>query len=74
MGAAGAIANGDSAPFVLGGTIVTFTGAQFKAAHAAVIAHVQACFAKQAQLLTEHSAGSITTVEQVELAAWPPNA
>lgn len=74
MGAAGAMANGDSAPFVMGGTIVTLTGAQFKAAHAAIVAHVQACFTKQAQLLAERSAGSITTVEQVELAAWPPNA
>lgn len=74
MGAAGTMANEAAAPFVIGGTSVTLTGAQFKAAHAAIVAHVQACFAKQASILAGIANGSITTTTQIEQDAWPTNA
>jgi len=73
MGAANAMADAATAPFVIGSSAVTFTGSQFKAAHAAIVAHVQACFAKQAELLAAINAGTITTTQQIDSAAWPSN-
>lgn len=73
MGAAGAMSDAATAPFVLGSTVVTLTGAQFKAAHAAIVAHVQACFATQVAVLAAIDAGTIATTAQIDAAAWPAN-
>lgn len=73
MGAAGAMTDAATAPFVVGSTVVTLTGAQFKAAHQSIVAHVQACFATQVAVLAAIDAGTITTTAQIDAAAWPPN-
>ena len=48
FGAASTLADDASADFVVGSTVTPLTGAQFKALHAAIVAHVQGCFAAQA--------------------------
>lgn len=68
MGAAAAMADTDTAPFALGATSVVLTGAQFKAAYAAIIAHVQACFATQASVMAAIDAASITTKAAIDAA------
>lgn len=73
MGAAGAMTDEATAPFVIGSIVRTFTGAQFKAAHAAIVARVQACFAKQAEVLTAINTNAITTIAEIDAAGWPPN-
>lgn len=73
MGAAGAMSDTATAPFVVGSSVVTLTGAQFKAAHQAIVAHVQACFATQVAVLAAIDAGTIATTAQIDAAAWPAN-
>lgn len=57
--------------FKAGGGFVTLDGAQIEAVALAVAAHVQACFAVEAGVLAEIAAGTITTLPQVDGAAWP---
>lgn len=68
MGAAGALANEDTAPLVVGLVAATLTGAQFKAIYAAIVAHSQACFATQASVYADIESGVITTPAQINTA------
>lgn len=50
---------------------VTLDGADIEAVALAVAAHVQACFAVEAGVRADIEAGTITTLSQVDGAAWP---
>lgn len=72
MGAASTMADKETAPFVTGTSAATLTGAQFKVLFAAVIAHVKACFAAQAEIMSEIAAGKITQRAQIDTdSRWP---
>jgi hypothetical protein len=73
MGAAGTLSAEDTASYVSGNTSILLTGTQFRALHAAVVGHVQACFAMQTQVLAAIEAGTITSRAQIDAANWPPN-
>lgn len=71
-GAASSLGDTDSVKFkVAAGTWVDVTGAQLRAIRDAIAAHVQACFAKEAELDAAISAGTITTTAEIDAAAWP---
>lgn len=57
--------------FKTAGGFVSLDAAQIEAVALAVAAHVQACFAVEAAVLAEIEAGNITTLSQVDGAAWP---
>lgn len=71
LGASTSMADTDTAPFVTSAGAVSLTGAQFKALYAAIIAHVQACFAVQQTALAAITAGTITTPAEIDALAWP---
>ena len=74
LGAATNMAPGSSAPLIVAGVNYgTLTDVQFKAINAAVIAHVQATFSVLASVLAAITAGTITTTQQIDFAAWPSN-
>ena len=74
LGAATNMAPGSSAPLIVAGVNYgTLTDVQFKAINAAVIAHVQATFPVLASVLAAINAGTITTTQQIDSAAWPSN-
>lgn len=73
-GAASAMADGDTFKFkVAAGVWIDITGIQVRAMRDAITAHVQACFDKEAELDADITSGTITTLDQIEAAAWPAN-
>lgn len=74
LGAAQTLAPEATSPLVIGGVVYgTLTGAHFQALNAAVVAHVQATFPVLAGVLAAIEAGTITTLAQIDAAAWPLN-
>lgn len=71
LGASSGMADADTAPYNVGTSSVTLTGAQYKALYAAIFAHVQACMARQVEIMAAIDAGTITTTAQIEAATWP---
>lgn len=71
LGASSEMADEDTAPFNVGTASVVINGAQFKALYGAVVAHVQACMARQTEIMAAIDAGTITTTAQIEAASWP---
>jgi hypothetical protein len=66
LGAAQSMADGSSAPLVIGGIVYgTKTKAEFQAINSAVVAHVQSTFPKLATALAGIADGTITTTEQI---------
>lgn len=65
---------GANVQFKTAGGFVALGGAQIEAVALAVAAHVQACFAVEAAVLAEIQAGTISTLPQVDGAAWPGGA
>lgn len=74
LGAAQTVAPDSTSPLVIDGQVFgPLTGAQFVAINAAVVAHVQATFPVLAGVLAAIDAGTITTLAQIDAAAWPQN-
>ena len=71
LGASTAMADGDTAPFVVGAVAVTLSGVQFRAIYGAIVAHVQACFATQTAVLAAIDAGTVTSLAEVDAWPWP---
>lgn len=71
LGASSGMGDDETAPFNVGTGSVVINGAQFKALYAAVFAHVQACMARQTEIMAVIDAGTITTTAQIEAASWP---
>lgn len=70
MGAAGSMADTDTASFIVGSTAVNLTGAQFKAIYAAIVNRVQVLFAKQTLVIEDINNGIITTTNQIDAFDW----
>ena len=67
LGASSSMADGSSAPLVIGGVNYGLrTKADFQAINAAVVAHVQATFPKMATALAGIAAETITTTTQID--------
>ena len=73
LGASVSMADDATAAYVVNGASVTLTGAQFKALYAAIVAHVDACFITQRDVIAAIDAGTITTIEATDAWAWPAN-
>lgn len=58
-------------PFKAKNGFVTMNQAALDAVVAAIAAHVQACFAKEADLAAAIDAGTVTTAAAIDGAAWP---
>jgi len=71
MGAALGMADGTSAPLVLGAVSVTLTKAQFQGLYGSIVAHVKGCFTAQASVLAAIEAGDIEDEADIDAAAWP---
>lgn len=59
--------------FKSAGGFVELTASQMTAIANAVAAHVQACFAVEAQLSKQIAGGAITTIAAIDAASWPAN-
>lgn len=53
------------------GTFFTITAAQIIAISDAVLAHVDSCFATEAEIISAINSGEITTTEQIDNWRWP---
>lgn len=71
QGAASTVADEDSKTFVLGSSKVTLTGTQFRAVWAAIVAHVDQCFAAQGAIYDAIDADEITTTAAIDSYQWP---
>lgn len=58
----------------LDGTTHQFDAVQMIAVSDAALAHVQACFTLQGALWADISAGTVTSIQEIDAAAWPATA
>lgn len=72
--AIGADLRADPSPWKFAGGFAIVSNADMLSAIATARAHVQAAFAKEAELAAGIAAGTVTTLEAIAAAAWPPNA
>lgn len=70
-GAAAALSDNDTTKFKAGDNWIDINGSTIRILLAAITAHVQACFAKEADLSGLIHKGDITTYDEIESADWP---
>ncbi len=70
-GAAAALGDNDTTKFKAGDNWIDINGSTIRILLAAITAHVQACFAKEADLSGLIHKGDITTYDEIESADWP---
>ncbi len=70
MGAADTMTNEQTAMFVVDGTAVQLTGAQFKAIYAEIVRRIQVLFGIQADIIGLINDGTYTTTAQIDAHDW----
>lgn len=70
-GAAAALGDNDTTKFKAGDNWIDINGATIRTLLTAITAHVQACFAKEAELSGLIHTADITTYDEIEAANWP---